>query len=168
MLKKTIVLGLVALSASVFLYAWIRGCSPPLSQLFPEAASDVAGASPPSHDHDLENFQSLDQLLVSLQNKSQIEIEQAQKARLMAKIEQLAAENAPPSALSDAFYGPHWKAKVDRYKRLVVQREFITVASIVLGFLGAAAMILVPAYVAARTLCLHVCALLHSVRRKRQ
>lgn len=165
---KTTVLGLVFISISIVLYTWTRGWSPPLHRLFPEAAQDVTEAVPPFSDDDLGDCQDMDQLLASLQNKSQREIELAQRGRLMAKIEQLAAEDAPESALSEALYGPQWKVKVDRYRRLILQRELIMIASCVLGLSGIAMSTLAGAYGVTRAIYTRICASVNSRGEKRQ
>ena len=136
MLKKIAVLGFVSILISVALLEWTRRRPPPLHQLFPEAAHDAAVGSQAFSVDDLENYQNLDQLLASLKNKPKEETERAQKARLIARIERLATEDTPESALTETLYGPQWKVKVNRYKRLTTQQEFATIASIVLGFVG--------------------------------
>lgn len=136
MSKKIAVLGLALVLAGGALFEWTRRLPSPLHQLFPEAVNDATTEAQMFSVDDLEDSQDLDHLLASLQNKPQAEIERAQKARLIAKIGQLATEGAPESILSDTLYGPHWKAKVKRYKQLMGQREFVTIGSIILGLLG--------------------------------
>jgi len=136
MLRKTAVLGFVLTLISIALFAWTR-CQPsPLHQLFPEAANHATIGSQAFSVEDLEDYQNLDQLIVSLQNKPQEENKQAQEARLIARIEQLAAEDTPESVLAQTLYGPNWKHKVSRYKRLTERQEFVTIVSIGLGLLG--------------------------------
>ena len=136
MLRKTAVLGFVLILISIALFAWTR-CQPsPLHQLFPEAAKNAAIGSEAFSVEGLEDHQNLEQLIVSLQNKPQEENKQAQEARLIARIEQLAAEDTSESVLAQTLYGPGWKLKVSRYERLTERQEFVTIASIGLGFLG--------------------------------
>ena len=142
MLRKIAMLGLGLILTSGALFVWGHRQSPPLHQLFPEAANDTAIGSQTSSVDDLEDFQNLDELLESIQNTPQEENKQVQKARLMAKIDHLVAEDMPESALAETLYGPNWKVTVDRYKRLTEQQEFVTIASIVLGCLGIATMTL--------------------------
>lgn len=93
----------------------------------------------------------MDQVLASFRNKPQDEIEKEQKARLMAKMEQLASsKDTPEPILAETLYGPNWQTKVTQYKRLMAQQELAAIASIALGIVGIVAVALTMICVSAR------------------
>lgn len=151
MIKKVAWFGLVLILVSGVLFEWARRQPQPLYRVFPNA-DQYRTVEPQSFSGiDFTNQKGLDKAIALIQSQPHEDMVIEQRARLVRKLDELAVSQSIDPAKANILYGPDWVYQVNKYKRLNAQLEFVTMAWIGLGLLGAACLVMTMFCLVVRT-----------------